>query len=300
MEATALEELLREHPDDVDAWWAYGDSLRERGDARGKLIELERRRAYAVDAAEGKELADEIALLVAEHQESWDAELPPEVTVEARRHGFATKVAVEWSDEAPALIEEALRGRFVTALRIRPGDDPEGEEWGHEEEHYDENGPLTPPPIEADALATLRLGRIVALDLSYFRIGDPGAEALSAAASGGRIATLDLRYCAIGDAGLAALAASPNFAAVRRLRLQCNAVTGEGARSLGGFRHLTELDLRYNPIGEDGADALLAAPFVGSLTRLLLYRDDVSAAGVKKLASAPQLPTALRSYWRSV
>lgn len=299
MEATALEQRLRDHPDDVAAWRAYADALHEQGDSRGKLIEWEQR-ACAAGSVARKQLASEIQQLSEQHQDSWDAELPSEVTVEARRHGFATKVAVEWSDEASELIAEALRGRFVTALRIKTGDDPEGEEWGNEEEHWDENGPLMPPPIEADGLASLDLGRLIALDLSYFRIGDPGAEALAAATGSGRIETLDLRYCAIGDSGLAALTASPHFAAVRRLHLQCNAVTAEGVRSLRGFPNLTELDLRYNHIGEDGVDALLAAPFIGSLKRLLLYRDDVSEAGVRKLASAPQLPTTLRSYWRCV
>ncbi|BDM74124.1 hypothetical protein HEK616_76110 (plasmid) [Streptomyces nigrescens] len=299
MEATALEQRLREHPDDVAAWRAYADALHERGDVRGKLIEWERRSRVA-GSAEREQLASKIQLLSEKHQDSWDAELPSGVSVEARRHGFATKVAVDWSDEAPALIAEALQGPFVTALRIKAGDDPEGEEWGHEEEHWDENGPLMPPPIEADGLASVDLGRLSALDLSYFRMGDPGAEALAAATGSGRIETLDLRYCAIGDSGLAALIASPQFAAVRRLHLQCNAVTAEGVRSLSGLTNLIELDLRYNDIGEDGADALLSAPFIGSLQRLLLYRDDVSEAGVQKLASAPQLPTTLRSYWRSV
>ncbi|TJZ57329.1 hypothetical protein FCH28_07835 [Streptomyces piniterrae] len=301
MDATALEQRLRDRPDDVAAWRAYGVSLREQGDARGKLIELQQRHACVADTARREELAGEIGLLMEEHRAGWDAELPTDVTVEARRHGFATKVAVEWSDEAPALIERALRSRFVTALRIKPGVDEVGEDWGNEEEHYDEDGiPIAPPPIEADALATLDLGRLVELDLSYFRIGDPGAKALTAAAGDGRIETLDLRYCGMGDVGLAALTASPNFAAVRRLHLQGNTVTAEGVRSLGGLRQLVELDLRYNRIGEDGVDALLAAPFIGSLKRLLLYRDDVSDTGVQKLASAPQLPTALRSFWRSV
>ncbi|MEU5011068.1 hypothetical protein AB0G35_12330 [Streptomyces sp. NPDC021749] len=263
------------------------------------MIEWEQR-ACTAGGAEREQLAAEIERLSAEHQESWDAELPSGVTVEARRFGFATKVAVEWTDEAPMLIAEALRGRFVTALRIKTAHDPEGEEWGHEEEHWDENGPLMPPPIEADGLASLDLGRLVELDLSYFRVGDPGVQALAAATGSGRIETLDLRYVTLGDSGLAALTAAPHLAGVRRLHLQCNEVTAEGVRALSGFRDLTELDLRYNPLGEDGADALLSAPFVGSLQRLLLYRDDVSEAGVKKLASAPQLPTTLRSYWRSV
>ncbi|MFF2810269.1 hypothetical protein ACFVT2_24495 [Streptomyces sp. NPDC058000] len=73
-----------------------------------------------------------------------------------------------------------------------------------------------------------------------------------------------------------------------------------GLRALVGFEQLATLDLRYNRIGADGAGALLAAPFTGSLKRLLLYREDVSDGGVRKLAHAAHLPTALRGFWRSV
>jgi uncharacterized protein (TIGR02996 family) len=303
MRPTPLERSLREDPNDLTAWQAYGDVLLEQNDARGRLIELALRLAREARADERKALQSEIAQLTQEHQEHWDAELPKGVQAVARLYGFATKVAVAWSPEAPARIAEALEGRLVTALRIRPGaaaGEADAEYWSDEPD-YDENDmPLPPPPYEAGALADLDFGGIRALDLSYFRIGDPGVERLAAATSAGRIETLDLRYCGIGNDGAAALAASGNFGDVRRLHLQYNRLTSDGVRALAGFERLEELDLRYNRIGTDGAQALIEAPFAGSLKRLLLYRQDVSDAGVKMLAAAPQLPTALRSFWRSV
>ncbi|MFJ4866697.1 hypothetical protein [Streptomyces sp. NPDC088748] len=303
MEATPLEQLLREAPDDLAAWSAYSDVLLEKDDARSRLIELELRLTREVRVVERESLQSEIDLLTEEHQESWDAELPEGVEAVARCYGFATKVAVDWSPEAPARIAEALQGRFVTRLRIRPGtaaQEADDEHWSDEPDFDEDDMPLPLPPHEADGFADLDLGGIRELDLSYFRIGDPGANGLAAAASAGRVATLDLRYCGIGSDGAAALAASGKFGDVRRLHFQRNRLTGEGVRALACFERIEELDLRYNQIGADGAQALIEAPFAGSLKRLLLHRQDVSEAGVKKLASAPQLPTALRSFWRSM
>ncbi|MFC5747506.1 hypothetical protein [Actinomadura rugatobispora] len=303
METPDLEQRLRDRPGDRASWLVYGDRLLDRGDARGTLIRLEERRARC-GPVEGVALDHEITGLEREHQVGWDAALPEGVTVLARRYGFATKIAVEWSENAPAVIERALRDPFVTALRIRPPAGPSDDDEEEEEEEWielDEDGmPLGAPPVEAGALATLDLGRLTELDLSYFRVGDPGARALAASIAKGRVETLDLRYCGIGDDGLEVLAASPHFDRLRRLRLQSNGLTAAGVRSLGRFGRLVDLDLRYNRIGADGADALLAAPFIGSLQRLLLHRGDLSDAGVKKLALADQLPPALRSFWRSV
>ena len=326
MQAAALEQTLRDQPDDLAAWRAYGEWLQERGDVRGELIGLEQRHART-RPADRDGLEDQIAALVAEHQKSWDAALPPEVTVLARRHGFATKVAVQWSDDAPVVIEKVLRAPFVTGLRIGPTPEmDDDDDYGNydDEDLYrgrkvDVSQHPQHPLVDAGALATLSLSRLTELDLSYLRIGALGAQALAVSAyfraqasdaitltppappaPPGRIEELDLRYCFVGDSGLAALATSPCFAGVRRLHLQSNALTAAGMRSLHAFGHLEELDLRYNEIGPKGARALLAAPFAGSLRRLLLYRVDVSNSGVKLLASASHLPPALRSYWRSV
>ncbi|WBB61690.1 TIGR02996 domain-containing protein [Streptomyces sp. WMMC500] len=312
----ALERTLRERPDDLASWLVYGDRLRERGDPRAELIRLAERRAR-VGPGEGRRAVErEIDALVAEHREKWDAELPEGVSAPERRHGFATAIAVEWDDGTPMLIEQALRAEpLVTALRIAPPEqDPY--EYDHWDDDTDDDGePLPSADVEAGALATLDLAPFTSVDLSYLRVGALGAKALavssyfrSEAAGGqalatpaaGRIGSLDLRYCHIGDSGLAALAANPFFTGVRRLHLQRNALTARGVRALHAFADLTELDLRYNEIGEEGAEALLAAPFLGSLTRLLLYAADVGDAGARRLASAPELPPVLRSYWRSV
>ena len=123
---------------------------------------------------------------MAENEESRDAALPPGVTVLARRHGFATRVAVEWSDDAPVVIEQALRAPFVTGLRIGP---PPAKKKRHDaaydwEREYAEArmegrdvdfSRLS--TVDAGALATLNLGRLTELDLSYLPVGALGAAA---------------------------------------------------------------------------------------------------------------------------
>ena len=300
MEAATLEQTLREHPDDVGAWLVYGDWLLEQDDVRGALIQLEHRHARA-RVADRPALQREIDALVKQHQARWRAALPRGVIAKAWKHGFVTKVAVEWTPDAPRQIERALRERFVTALRILPPDEDEDDDDDEDDdEDDDDDEPRRPPPLEIGELAALDLGRLVELDLAYVHLGAAGAKVIAGAASLGGLAALDLRYAGIGNAGLAALAASPLARGLRRLHLQRNEITSAGAKALEGFGALVELDLRYNKIGAAGAKALLAAPFIGSLARLELYRKDVSAAGAKELAKSSRLPPALRSYWRSV
>jgi hypothetical protein len=219
----------------------------------------------------------------------------------ARRYGFATEVAVEWSHDVREVVEQVLRGRFVTALRIKADAAAyEDGDWDEEDEPW-EDGPgaaARPGLLDLQPAAGLDFGRLVELDLSYLDLGPNGAEILAASLHTGRLRALDLRYCRIGDAGLAALAASPHLGGLRRLHLQRNRVTANGVRSLHRFPELAELDLRYNNIGEAGAEALIAAPFVGSLARLWLYDSDVGNDGVRKLAQATNLPSGLRSLWR--
>ncbi|HWO18209.1 MAG TPA: TIGR02996 domain-containing protein [Kofleriaceae bacterium] len=301
MEAAALEQTLREHPDDLGTWLVYGDWLLDQDDVRGALIQLEHRHARA-RVAERPALRSEIDALVKQHQKRWRKALPKGVTAKAWRYGFVTAVEVAWSEDAPTLIEAALAERFVTALRITTPDKDEGDDDDDDDDDgYDENGePIRPAPLEIGALGKLDLSRLRELDLSYVSLGAKGAKTLASMGSLGGLEALDLRYCGIGNKGLAALAAAPLAASVRRLHLQRNELTAAGAAALGQFARLIELDLRYNEIGAKGVQALLAAPFLGSLRRLGLYRTDVSDAGVKKLAGATGLAPTLRSYWRSL
>ncbi|WP_051065566.1 hypothetical protein [Nocardiopsis potens] len=313
MQLATLEQALRERPGDRASWIAYAERLTERGDARGELIRLEQRRERLPPVRRG-EAEREIAALVEEHRKDWDAELPPEADVLERRYGFAAKVRVEWSDRAPVAVNEVMRSPFVTALQLAPDDRMDDAPWY--EDPWDEapgEEPTEPhPSLDAGALATLDLGRLTELELPYLRIGAIGAGALAVsahvradpsgtgAAGAGRLDALDLRYCGIGDSGLAGLADSPRFSGARRLHLQRNMLTAEGVRALHRFDRLTELDLRYNDLGEEGVRALLAAPFAGSLRRLLLNPADTGAGGARMLASATLLPPGIRSYWRSV
>ncbi|MEV4253696.1 hypothetical protein AB0J52_11065 [Spirillospora sp. NPDC049652] len=303
MEIETVERRLREDPGDLDLWNVYGEWLRGQGDARGEVIRLEQRRART-SPGRTEPLDRELAALVKAHESGWDEELPEGATVLERRYGFMTRVAVEWSEDAPVEIGRVLRSPFVTALRIKS---PAGEEdyWEPGEDVDEDGEPLPSSFVETGGFATLNLERLTELDLSYLRIGALGARTLAVSSlvrglpdAPGRLEVLDLRYCAVGDAGLAALADTAIFSGVRSLRLQRNFVTAKGVAALHRFEKLTELDLRYNQIGAEGVRTLLDAPFAGSLRRLLLHRADVGSDGAKLLAHAPQLPPALRVIWR--
>ncbi|MER6004833.1 TIGR02996 domain-containing protein [Nonomuraea angiospora] len=315
MQVTAVEDALRAHPDDLASWGAYSDWLLEQGDARGTLIRLEQRLART-RPADRPAMEREIADLVAEHEGGWDDGLPATAHVLARRYGFATEVAVPWSDDVREVVEQVLRGRFVTMLRITSHEaSDEDEDWDDEDDFWDDDeddededddeddGPgsgVRSGRLDMRALDGLDLGRLAGLDLSYLDLGPNGAELLATLLRTDGLRALELRYCRIGDAGLAALAASPYLGGLRRLHLQRNRVSAEGVRSLHRFTELTELDLRYNHIGEAGAEALIAAPFAGSLARLWLYGSDVGKDGVRRLAHAANLPSGLRTMWRSM
>lgn len=226
------------------------------------------------------------------------------VTVLEERDGRPTRVCVVWSEDAPLRLTEVLREPTVTELRIRM---PERDDL--DEDEWDENDDVA-PPANIGGIAVLDLRRLTTLDLSYLLLRVPGAEALAVASlvhldpggSGpaeGRIETLDLRYCHVTDEGLAGIAGSPTFRNVRNLHLQANRITAAGVVALHRLRHLEVLDLRYNNLRAEGAEALLRAPFVGNLKRLNLYRTDVGDVGATMLARAPHLPPAIRSIWRS-
>ncbi|GAA2210265.1 hypothetical protein GCM10009850_057240 [Nonomuraea monospora] len=298
-----IEDALRTRPDDVAAWHAYSEHLLERGDARGTLIRLEQSLART-RPADRPGVRQEIADLVARHENGWDDGLPDGARVLSRRHGFAAEVAVEWSDGVREIVEQVLRAPFVTTLRITTNAEDErddDEEERDEEYNYAvDRGDPRPGRQDLGVFAGLDLGRLTELDLAYVSVGYDGAQTLAATFASDRLRALDLRYCRVADTGLAALAACPRLGGLRRLHLQRNRLTAEGVRHLHRFTELTELDLRYNDLGADGARALVAAPFAGALERLWLYDSDVGRDGVATMAQAASLPASLRSLWRCV
>lgn len=305
MQVTSVEAALRDNPDDRALWHTYSDGLRERGDSRGTLIRLEQR-LELVYGADRTAVQRDIAELVDRDEAAWDDGLPAGVRVLRRRHGFATDVAVTWTDDVRQTAAQVLTAPFVTTLRLVADavdqDDLDDKEWD-DEDHTWEGGPgvaARPGRLDLSALTGLDTGRLVELDLAYLDLGPDGAETLATAFDLGRLRALDLRYCRIGDAGLAALAASAQLGGLRRLHLQRDRITGAGVPALHRFPALTELDLRYNAIGADGADVLLAAPFTAGLNRLWLYGADVGPDGARALARSASLPQSLRTLWRCV
>jgi hypothetical protein len=305
MRGSGVEAALRDSPDDRALWHTYSEELLERGDSRGMLIRLEQR-LELLHGADRHALQRDVAELVDRDEASWDGGLPVGVRVLGRRHGFPTDVAVTWTDDVRETATQVLSAPFVTTLRLvadaTDQDDLDDKEWD-DEDHAWEGGPgvaTRPGRLDLGALTGLDTGRLVELDLAYLDLGPDGAETLATAFDLGRLQALDLRYCRIGDAGLAALAGSAQLGGVRRLHLQRDRITGAGAPALHRFSALTELDLRYNAIGADGAEALVAAPFAAGLTRLWLYGADVGPDGARTLARSASLPPALRTLWRCV
>jgi hypothetical protein len=289
---------MRVDVEDHEALRAYSDDLLARGDSRGTLIRLEQRLART-GPTERSALRQQIDELVAQDEAGWDDGLPGAATVLSRQYGFATGVALDWSDDLGEVAGQVLESPFVSTLRIvatgpLAADDGD-EEWSEEDDAW---GTARPGTLDLRPLAELDLGRLVELDLGYLDVGVDGAEALAGAFRTDRLRVLDLRYCGIGDEGVTALAAVPALERLRRLHLQRDALGPAGVRALHGFPALTELDLRYNPIGVGGTAALLAAPFVGSLEKLWLYDSDVGEQGARALADAAELPVALRNVWR--
>ncbi|MFC7589451.1 TIGR02996 domain-containing protein [Nonomuraea antimicrobica] len=162
MQATAVEDALRARPDDLASWLAYSDWLVGQGDVRGTLIRLEQRLART-RPADRPAVEREIADLVAEHEGGWDDGWPESATVLSRRYGFATEVAVQWSNDVREVVEQVLRGRFVTTLRITPdakadrynivSRDEDWDDWDDEdEEEDDEEGKSVRRPSRASGV----------------------------------------------------------------------------------------------------------------------------------------------------
>src|SRR5689334_21008397 len=135
----------------------YGDWLLEHDDARGALIQLEHRHARA-RAADRAALKREIDELVKQHLRRWSRALPKGVAVKQWKHGFPTKIAVTWSEDAPAQIARALGERFVSALRIVAPEGEADDDEDDDDDDDDDNGEPAPVPlVEIGALAAIDL-----------------------------------------------------------------------------------------------------------------------------------------------
>ncbi|MQS16900.1 hypothetical protein F7Q99_33115 [Streptomyces kaniharaensis] len=103
----AIEQALRENPDDLASWLRHADRLLTQGDARGELIRLEQLRART-RPADREALAAEIGATEDEHRHAWNAESPVYVPSfnSGSRGGERCSAATHWWVEKPELGEQ--------------------------------------------------------------------------------------------------------------------------------------------------------------------------------------------------
>jgi uncharacterized protein (TIGR02996 family) len=156
--------------------------------------------------------------------------------------------------------------------------------------------------------------RLRELDLNSNRIGDAGAEMLAASEGLGRLVSLALVGNQIGSVGARAVLASTNLPALARLSLGCTDLTGiwsitpashyQGRLCLSVLwpgkvsaavlarsplvAFCRGLHVTGSELGDRGVAALARSP-VSGLTELGLGWQNITAAGVRALASSPHL-----------
>jgi uncharacterized protein (TIGR02996 family) len=130
------------------------------------------------------------------------------------------------------------------------------------------------------------------LELSSFDLGDEGAAALAGSPFAANLTRLHLAYCGFGAAGARALAA--NLGPLYDLWLSSNPIGPEGAEALLCRRELAGLEVLHLSscrVGPGGARALAAASHLRCLTGLDLDRNGIGPQGAGDLAGASHLAT---------
>jgi hypothetical protein len=139
------------------------------------------------------------------------------------------------------------------------------------------------------------MGRVHRLALNNSRLLRGGVEALFASPRLARLKHLDLSGCEVTVVLAYALAAAPLAGRLETLDLSGGTfgylrealvcVDGPAVRALAraSFAALTALDLSGNNLGDDAADALLAAPHLPRLTRLRIAGHSISEDRLRRL-----------------
>lgn len=106
----------------------------------------------------------------------------------------------------------------------------------------------------------------------------------------GRLVNLGL-HGELGAEGARVLAQAPELAAVRKLNLAGCRLGDDGVAALLDSPHLacTQLTLRENDIGDQGAQALAGAPALAGCRALFLARNQIGDEGVAALAGSVHL-----------
>jgi Ran GTPase-activating protein (RanGAP) involved in mRNA processing and transport len=145
---------------------------------------------------------------------------------------------------------------------------------------------------------------ITTLDLSWNAFGETTGAVKSIADgidSNSRLLKINISSCRLTDDGVCILMQTlgSRNTTLQKLSLGGNSITYTGVGFLLGtmeqnIHHITDLDLRFNPIGNKGASLLarsMGSNAIPNLTHLSLYSCDIGDAGFIALVSALELPS---------
>jgi Ran GTPase-activating protein (RanGAP) involved in mRNA processing and transport len=154
-------------------------------------------------------------------------------------------------------------------------------------------------PEHHQALVTSpSLPRLVGLGLGGSGVDDTTLAELARGFTPGRLKELTLDDNEIGDRGVQALAVSGVLRGVTTLILCSNSIGPLGAQTLAALDlpELHTLRLGFNPLGDEGIEALAASPGLANLCSLDLEGTGISPVGAHALAASPHLNELLQIH----
>lgn len=255
-------------------WLVYADWLIERGDIRGQIIGIDHvLSTEALTLTRRGALEEERKARWSEHLSRWgEGRVLPLRSSLWCWHGIPVGLVLRWEDEPLEAFEALLaqpEGRLIVALDLGG-------------EH------LSPTDVA-------RLGRsraalqLTQLDLRSCALGPDGAAALAEGSSLVSIERLDLSGNTLGIRGILALGAH-TMPALAALDLAENEIGPDVAALSWALSGPSELSLRYNALGDIGAEALARIVPPGSPLRSLnLAANQIGARGAEHLAGCEGL-----------
>jgi uncharacterized protein (TIGR02996 family) len=292
--ARELEDYLHTWPDDPESWRVYADFLLERGDERGRLIQLELDLEREEEPQRREVLAVErVALERALHarwQERW---VPPLFSEVAWERGFVRDLFLSGEGAVAALraFFSQPEARLLDRLTVSCLPDEDLAEF------LELLGQIRVRTLSLDVWDETiavhpSLRSLTSLDLAHALVDAEGAAVLAASEPLDSLTSLSLRLCPLGDGGALALARSPHLRSLRILSLEGTDLGPRGVEALACselLRSVALLGLSRNAVGDEGALALARSPYLGSLARLELAHAGLGPEGVRALASSEGL-----------
>ena len=300
----ALEEHLKDNPEDWDAWGVYADWLSEQGDPRGAILANackihrleqdpnmsaeEHRRLYEEQDRLSRDRNDVHFSIEDGHFEGVLC-FPHRLVIDEPWQGRETlrRVFKRFAKHParPYVSELVLR----TVPEVAPPLEGIRRLIIERQTSYPERGST----IGADTLRMLSargaMSGLRGLDIASHDVGTGGLAAMLEGGPLREMRSLNLAGTGIGREGVAMLVPSV-LPSLTSLDLSDNDIDVEGVQTLlsSGLR-LTQLRIGNNILGNEGLRAILEAPGASALTSLDLSDNDIDIEGISALASAEGL-----------